>query len=169
MSYSPQSLAESIFLNEFDSDESITSESKIKFWLEANVGSLNSLIYTSFDSDFSCPENLENCNFGHEEANIYSTLYMKHFYGKASRSTLLGKDLTSTQSKVASGMSDWTKIQEGDTIIERQPLYSSTSTSKVSENYADLLESTNKDLKQMVARYNLYGASPSQVHGKDGV
>lgn len=169
MSYTPQSLASGIFENEFDNDETITSESKIKFWLEANVGALNSLIYTSFDDDFTCPDNIEDCNFGHEEANIYSLLYMKHFYGKASRSTLLGKDLTSTQSKTASGMSDWTRIQEGDTVIERQPLYSTTSTSKVSENYADLLASTDSDLRDLVARYNLYGASPSQVHGKDGV
>ena len=167
MPYNLQSLSSNVFINEFDSDASIITQGKISGWFEANVGQLNSQIYTSFDSDLSSGGE----DFGHEEAAIFSLMYMKNYYSRAARRTLLGKDVgeTSTTTSIT-GMSEWTKIQEGDTVIERQPLYTSSSSSsaKMSEEYKDLLDTTKQDLDDMIAKYNLYSSEPRQIFGKDG-
>ena len=165
MSYDLQSLSSGVFENEFDSDSSLTTPIRISGWFEANVGMLNSQINTSFDSDLSC----DTAEFGHEEAAIFSLMYMKNYYSKAARQTLLGKNVgeTSTITSIT-GMSEWTRIQEGDTVIERQPLYTSSSSSKLSEKYKDLLASADRDLDQLISKYNIYSSQPRQVFGEDG-
>ena len=77
MPYTLQSLSSNVFVNEFDSDASLTTQVKISGWFEANVGRLNSQIYTSFDSDLSSDDG----DFGHEEAAIFSMMYMKNYTG----------------------------------------------------------------------------------------
>jgi len=167
MSYTLQTLSSDVFVNEFDSDSDVITQVKISGWFGANIGQLNSQIHTSFDSDLSSDKE----GFGHEEAAIFTLMYMKNYYSKASRKTLLGQDVgeTSTTTSIT-GMSEWTRIQEGDTVIERQPLYTSSSnaTSKTSQDYKDLLDSTKDDLDDMIAKYNLYSSEPRQVFGLDG-
>jgi hypothetical protein len=176
MSYTLESLSSGIFVSEFDSDSDLTTQVRVSGWLEANVGGLNSYIYTSFDSDLSCVD----CgyDFGHEEASIFTQMYMRNYYSKAATKTLLGQSVSESGSSTTSitGMSQWTKIQEGDTTIERQPLYTTSSSSssggldisKISQRYKDLLDATSENLSEMVARYNIDNSSPSQVSGLDG-
>ena len=167
MSYSLESLSLEIFENEFDSDTDINSQVRISGWLKANVGRLNAEIHTSFDSDLSSPED-KDYEFGHEEAGIYTLMYMKNYYSKAARQSLLGKSMDSSSSVSPTGMSEWTRIVEGDTVIERRPLYSSSSSEKVSEKYSDLINLTNKELRSLISQYNIYGAEPRQISGSDG-
>lgn len=170
MSYSLESLSLSIFQNEFDSDSGLTSQIRISGWLEANIGQLNAKIYTSFDSDLSSPSGVDYV-FGHEESVIFSQMYMRDFYAKAARKSLLGQSVSSTSIGASiTGMSEWTRIQEGDTIIERQPLIAggARDTTKVGEKYTDLMDATNENIEKLVAAYNIQGSSPSQVSGKDG-
>lgn len=167
MSYSVESLSLEIFENEFDSDTDINSQVRISGWLKANIGRLNSQLHTAFDDDFSVPTD-KDYEFGHEEAAIYTLMYMKNYYSKAARQSLLGKNINSSAVTSVTGMTEWTRIQEGDTIIERRPLYTSSSSSNVSEKYSDLMSSTDRDLKSLITKYNIYGAEPRQVSGSDG-
>ena len=41
-------LANSVFVNEFDSDTDMATLSQISGWFENNIGELNTLIFTSF-------------------------------------------------------------------------------------------------------------------------
>ncbi len=176
MPYSLENLSSGIFLSEFDSDSDLTTQVRISGWLESNVGGLNSYLYTSFDDDLSC----EDCgyDFGHEEASIFTQMYMRNYYSKAARKTLLGQSVSSSgsSSTTMTGMSQWTKIQEGDTTIERQPLFTTSTRggsggldiTKISQRYKDLLDATSENLSAMIARYNIENSSPSQVSGLDG-
>jgi len=170
MSYSLESLSLSIFENEFDSDSGLTSQIRISGWLGANIGQLNSKIFTSFDDDLSAPSDVDYV-FGHEEAAILSQMYMKDFYSKAARKSLLGQSVSTTSIAASvTGMSDWTRIQEGDTIIERQPLVAggARDSTKVGQKYTDLMDATSENIEKLVAAYNIMGSAPSQVSGKDG-
>lgn len=174
MSYSLESLSFNIFDSEFDSDSDLTTQVRISGWLEANIGQLNSKIYTSFDSDLSSPEEASYV-FGHEEAAIFSQMYLKDYYSKAARKTLLGQSVSEGSSTTSiTGMSDWTRIQEGDTVIERQPLYTTSTASgglditKISQRYYDLMEAASINIDQLVATYNIQSSPPSQVSGPDG-
>jgi hypothetical protein len=102
-------------------------------------------------------------------------MYLRDYYGKAARKTLLGQAVSSSASETSiTGMSSWTKIQEGDTVIERQPLYSTSTSSgglditKISQRYYDLMEIASTNIEDLVAKYNIQGSSPSQVFGSDG-
>ena len=74
-------LANSVFVNEFDSDTDMATLSQISGWFENNIGELNTLIFTSFsgsgigvtDSIKIVPEN----KFGYEESGIFKQLYLK--------------------------------------------------------------------------------------------
>ena len=174
MSYSLQSLSSGIFVSEFDSDSDLTSQVRISGWLESNIGQLNSKIHTSFDDDLSSPPEVDY-TFGHEEAAIFSQMYVRDYYSKAARKTLLGQSVAQGSSTTSiTGMSEWTKIQEGDTVIERQPLYSTSTASgglditKISQRYYDLMEAASMNIAELVAAYNIQGSPPSQVSGADG-
>ena len=174
MSYSLESLSSGIFVNEFDSDSDLTTQVRISGWLEANVGQLNSKIHTSFDNDLSSPAGV-NYVFGHEEAAIFSQMFLRDYYSKAARKTLLGQSVSENSSTTSiTGMSDWTRIQEGDTTIERQPLYTTSTASgglditKISQRYYDLMEAAAINIGELVASYNIQGSPPSQVSGFDG-
>ena len=49
----PKILANSVFVNEFDSDTDMATLSVISGWFEHNLGELNTLIFTSFQSILS--------------------------------------------------------------------------------------------------------------------
>ena len=81
-------------------------------------------------------------------------MYMRNYYSKAATKTLLGQSVSEGGSSTTSitGMSDWTRITEGDTTIERQPLYTTSSTggsggldiTKISQRYKDLVDATTE-------------------------
>ena len=88
----PKILANSVFVNEFDSDTDMATLSQISGWFENNIGELNTLIFTSFSG-----------------SGIYKKLYLKHFYQKKARNVLKGID-----SSV-----DFISLREGDSMITR--------------------------------------------------
>jgi len=174
MSYTIETLSSGIFASEFDSDSDLTTQVRISGWLESNIGQLNAKIYTSFDDDLSSPSGVDYV-FGHEEAAILSQMYLRDYYSKAARKTLLGQSVSEGSSTTSvTGMSAWTKIQEGDTVIERQPLYSTSTASgglditKISQRYYDLMEAATVNIDELVASYNIQSSPPSQVFGSDG-
>ena len=93
MSYSLESLSSDIFENEFDSYSDLVTQSRISGWLESNIGQLNAKIFTSFEDDLTVDSDAGYA-FGHEEAAIFTQMYMHNFYSKASRKTLLGQDVS---------------------------------------------------------------------------
>lgn len=186
--YNVGDLADEIFENEFDGDLTLSNSTRISGWLSANIGKLNNRIYTEFvdvSGYFAAPEEL-GYSFGYEEASIFTQMYMTNYYQKSSRKTLMGQTIeiptgvsggTSTggSSQVYLGMSEWTKIQEGDTTIERQPLYTTSSGATVTsasstvdidalaKEYRGLMNDAKSHMEQLIIAYNLHGAKPRQT------
>jgi hypothetical protein len=113
-------------------------------WLDANVGQLNNLVYTSFGSGSS---------FLLEEESILTQLYLKDYYTRQSRVVL---SLSTT------GSVDWTRLTEGDTTIVR------TNRTDVARTYRNLAKDASEEIKELVYSYNSYQAMPRQVAGFDG-
>ena len=56
---------------------------------------------------------------------------------------------------------DWEVIREGDSMIKKQ------SAKDKAKNYQEAIDASRERFKDLVYAYNLYGANPSQVVGKD--
>ena len=148
-------LANSVFVNEFDSDTDMATLSQISGWFDNNIGELNTLIFTSFsgsgigvtDSIKIVPEN----KFGYEESGIFKQLYLKHFYRKKARNVLKGID-----SSV-----DFISLREGDSMITR------TNKNEIAKTYRGLAKDAEEELEKQVYAYNYYQAQPRQVAGTD--
>ena len=185
--YKVGDLAQEIFDNEFDGDSTLSNTTRISGWLSANIGKLNNRIYTEFadvSGYFAAPETLAY-TFGYEEAAIFTQMHMANYYQKSSRKTLLGQTITiptgttgsnqSSTSQVYLGMSEWTKISEGDTTIERQPLYTTSSGATVTsasstvdidamaKEYRELMNDAKSHMEQLIIAYNMHGAKPRQT------
>lgn len=152
-------LATSIWDNEFGDETGAlhrTSEiSSISGWLSANVGQLNNYIYTSF-SGASDGQMYPVGEFQLEEQNIFSQIYLSHYYKKQSRNVLRGID-GSLNNDI-----DWIRLKEGDSLIVR------SNKTDVSKIYRDLGKESDEKLKNLVYYYNLYQSKPRQVAGRDG-
>ena len=143
-------IAERIFDNEFD-DASTQLERLFKIqsisgWLEGNVGQFNNLTYQSFGTGDS---------FLMEEENILTQLYLKNYYNKQARSTLVGGGGTGSAL-------DWTRLTEGDTTIVR------SNKTEVAKNYKSMAGDASIELNDLVYSYNYYRAMPRQTAGIDG-
>lgn len=185
--YKVSDLADEIFDNEFDGDLTLSNSTRISGWLSANIGKLNNRIHTEFSDIsgyFAAPEEL-GYSFGYEEAAIFTQMHMVNYYQKSARKTLMGQTIeiptgttgnnSSTSSQVYLGMSDWTKIQEGDTTIERQPLYTTSSGATVTsasstvdidalaKEYRELMNDAKSHMEQLIIAYNIHGSKPQQV------
>lgn len=184
--YKVNDLAEQIFQSEFDGDLTLSNATRISGWLEANIGKLNNRIHTEFASvsgAFAAPEDL-GYSFGYEEAAIFTQMHMVNYYQKSARKTLMGQNIeiptgttgsTGGSEQVYLGMSDWTKIQEGDTTIERQPLYTTSSGATVTsasstvdidamaKEYRELMNDAKGHMESLIIAYNLHGSKPREV------
>ena len=89
-------LANTVFVNEFDSDTDMATLTQISGWFENNIGQLNTLIFTKFSGSGEAghPEQQFTPKLGLEESGIYKHLYLKHFYKKKARNVLKGIDST---------------------------------------------------------------------------
>ena len=81
-----KTLADSVFVNEFDSDTSMATQTQVSGWFENNVGELNTLLFTSF-SGSGIGTNVARIQpagtFGLEESGIYKQIYLKETgYGR---------------------------------------------------------------------------------------
>lgn len=152
-------LATSIWDNEFGdatgASQRTNEINSISGWLAGNIGLLNTLIYKSFSGDANgdvCPVG----TFKLEEQDIYSQIYLKHFYEKKARNVLRGID-GSLNSDI-----DWIRLREGDSLIVRN------NKTDVSKLYLTMAKDAAEELKDLVYYYNSYQAAPRQVAGNDG-
>lgn len=133
-----------------------TSEiSAISGWLGANVGMLNTVIYKAFSGDSNgniCPTE----TFRLEEQDIYTQIYLKHFYEKKGRNVLRGID-GSLNNDI-----DWIRLREGDSLIVR------SNKTDVAKLYLSMAKEAGEELKDLVYSYNSYQAAPRQAAGIDG-
>jgi hypothetical protein len=133
-----------------------TSEiSNISGWLGANVGMLNTVIYKSFSGNAE-GNVLPSETFKLEEQDIYTQLYLKHFYDKKARNVLRGID-GSLNSDI-----DWIRLREGDSLIVR------SNKTDVAKLYLSMAKDAAEELENLVYSYNFYQAVPRQVAGNDG-
>lgn len=119
----------------------------ISGWLEGHLGELNNLIYTSFSG-----QNPEAFNL--EEQGILREMYLSEYNRKAHRRVLRGID-------GSDGSPDFRMIKEGDSVIQR------SDKNATAKNYQQAYEASRERVKELVASYNIYGAKPNQVVGKD--
>jgi hypothetical protein len=137
-------LAEVIFNTEFDSDSSVTSTVAITAWLEENLGLLNTLINTSYQSP--------DPGLGLEEEAIYKLIFLCNYYSKQARNVLRGIVSTNSGGNILS-------VADGDNKIQF------VNKNEIGKTYKELGKETKLQLDQMVAKYNIYGAKPLQVGG----
>ncbi len=153
MANQPRTLANTVFVNEFDSDTSMATLNQISGWFEHNLGELNTLLFTSFSGSGKIGTSDQSFTpaLGLEESGIYKKLYLKHFYQKKARNVLKGID-----SSV-----DFISLREGDSMITR------TNKNEIAKTYRGLAKDAEEDLGKAVYAYNFYQAKPRQVVGSD--
>lgn len=148
-------LANSVFVNEFDSDTNMATLSQISGWFENNVGVLNTAIFTSFSgsgaSNTDAIRIVPKNSFRLEESGIFKQLYLKHFYTKKARNVLKGID-----SSV-----DFITLREGDSMITR------TNKNEIAKTYRAMAKDTSEELDKSIYAYNFYRAKPRQVVGDE--
>ena len=149
----PKILANSVFVNEFESYTDMATLSQISGWFENNIGELNTLIFTSFSGSGEAGKSSHvfHPKMGLEESGIYKKLYLKHFYQKKARNVLKGID-----SSV-----DFISLREGDSMITR------TNKNEIAKTYRGMAKDAEEDLEKAVYAYNYYNAVPRQVAGGD--
>lgn len=163
-------LAYSIWDIEFGDHSSALEREKnallISGYLEANLGQLNILINTNFQ--LTTGQMLEP-KLKHEEEAIFTQLYLKDYYQKQSRNILRGmtsSPSTSTSTSISTGVTDWTELREGDSVIKR-----SVNTATTKNESARAMANASRDaasmLEKLIHAYNMYGSLPIQVAGKD--
>ena len=146
-------LANTVFVNEFDSDTNMATLTQVSGWFENNVGELNNLLFTSFSGsgDGGHPSQVFTPTMGLEESGIYKKLYLKHFYQKKARNVLKGID-----SSV-----DFITLREGDSMITR------TNKNEIAKVYRGFAKDASEELEKAVYAYNFYQARPRQVVGSE--
>ena len=137
-------LANSIFVNEFDSAG--VSETSISGWLDNNLGQLNNVLYTSFSGS-----NGDISGFGLEEQSIYKEMYLYHYYTKQTRNTIRGI-ADDTNGNILS-------VRDGDNAI------AFVNKNEVSKVYKSLAQDSYDAFSVLVTNYNSYQSSPRQVGG----
>lgn len=135
--------------------------------LSGLIGELNTLINQNFGfttgSDIS--PSLRN-----EERSILQELYIRDNNTKQARKLLRGIYDVETSSSIA-GDAEWTELREGDTVIRRSSASSSSSAKTrldTARYFRELSMAAGDKIKDLVYKYNLYGAVPRQVAGDDG-
>jgi len=148
-------LANTVFVNEFDSDTNMATLSQISGWFENNIGELNTVIFTSFsgsgDPGSDVVRILPPGSFGTEESGVFKQLYLKHFYKKKARNVL--KNIDSSV--------DFITLREGDSLITR------TNKNEIAKTYRGFAKDAVEELEKLVYAYNFYQAKPRQVAGSE--
>ncbi len=148
-------LANTVFVNEFDSDTDMATLSQISGWFENNIGELNTVIFTSFSGSGTDGTDeariVPSGSFGTEESGIFKQLYLKHFYRKKARNVL----------KAIDSSADFITLREGDSVITR------TNKNEIAKTYRGFAKDAEEELKNLVYAYNFYQAKPRQVAGSE--
>jgi hypothetical protein len=147
-------LATNIVELEFSADSERFPVSYVSGWLDANIGELNILLNECFQVDEAGDFLPPLCK---EEEAIFTELYIINVYERMSRDVLRG--IASSSS--SSSSSDWVMLKEGDTTIQKQNKNSIARTLNLFK------QDSMSRLDELVAKYNIYKASPLQVYGAD--
>ena len=71
-----------------------------------------------------------------------------------------------TTEKTSAGVTDWTELREGDSVIKR-----SVNSASTKNESARAMSNASKEAKEMletmIHSYNMFGSIPIQVAGKD--
>jgi hypothetical protein len=141
-------LASDIFTDEFDSDTGIATSGSIQAWLENNLGELNNLIYQDFSGTGAALDT--------EAQSIHKELYLYHYYNKQTRNALRGITSATNDDKILS-------LKDGESSV------TFVNRNEVAKVYRGLANDSKANLEGLVAKYNIYEASPQQVGGIDAV
>lgn len=136
-------LATEIFQNEFESNHETIPRSYIQAWLESNLGSLNSMINTSYSG--------AEAELDLESQAIYKNLYLSSYYAKQASASLRGV--------VGNGGSDVLSIKDGNSAVT---FANRNEIAKVFKNLSDTYMSQAERLSH---QYNIYQSEPLQVAG----
>lgn len=150
MSLSVTDIANNIWINELNQSSTVTIP-EIAFWVRSNgIGSLNSLIYTSYTIN-SDTLGIEPDTFGIDELAILGSLYMIKFFQTQSNS-FLG----------ASGVNDIIEYSSDGTTIRR------LNRGEQAKTFLQLKSQAQEYLTQLISSYKINRANPRQVVGVDG-
>ena len=121
--------------------------SLITNWVEGHFGELNNLIFTSLSG-------YDPVHFNLEEQSIMRELYLSEYNRKSERQVLRGID-------GSDGQNEFQVIREGDSMIQK------SNKNVTARNYHAAYLASQERVKDLIYSYNLYGAKPNQVAGKD--
>lgn len=138
-------IAQNIFYFEFDADTNETNISSISGWLNANIGELNNLIYTSHSGT--------GIDLSTEEVDIFKHLYLSHFYKKKSRNAIKTIGSASPSGNIIS-------VSDEDSSV------TFINSNEVSKQFRALSKDHLEEMNKLVYAYNFYKAAPTQVVAK---
>lgn len=141
-------IASGIFFYEFDADTSQTNISVISGWLQANIGELNNLIFTSHSGT--------GIDLNNEEADIFKHLYLAGYYKKKSRNAIKTIGGSSPSNNIVS-------VSDEDSSV------TFINSNEVSKQFRALSKDHIEELNKLVFAYNSYQGAPTQVIAKNMV
>lgn len=144
-------IATEIYTN--NNEPSDTSIPAISYWVKANVGKMNSFIFTCFVVNGS----LEIVDESGVEIDIDAAAILKQMWQVDRYDTLIASRLTSLEAN------DVIEYSEGGSTIR------STNKNEIIKSIRSLKESETTELNTLVGGYKINGASPRQVAGDDTV
>ena len=158
--YLVSTIATGIYNDEFDSETGYSTLSSISGWLANNIGLLNTILYTAYSGSGAADNDSEypgytilspSGSFRFEESDVYKQIYLTNYYTKKARAVLKGID-----SSV-----DFISLREGDSMITR------TNKNEIAKTYRGFAKDAQERLDLLVAKYNIYEATPVQTAGTD--
>jgi hypothetical protein len=157
-------LASGIYKFDFDENKNFVNPSFVSGWLQNNIGELNVLIHSCYSG--------ENPGMGDEEQSIYRQIFLRDYYKKLGRSSLMGVSYIESQPESSSSSSivtsDWTELRDGDSMIKRKAMLASPSEKiTASRQYSQFSNDAQGELDKLLYKYNISKGSPRQVAGND--
>lgn len=141
-------IAQNIFYFELDADANETNISSISGWLNANIGELNNLIFTSHSGT--------GIDLNNEEADIFKHLYLANYYKKRSRNAI----------KTIGGSSPTNNIVS---VSDEDSSVTFINGNEVSKQFRSLSKDHIEELNKLVFAYNSYQGQPTQVYARNMV
>lgn len=121
------------------SDISIPS---LNFWLESNIGTLNSWIGTSFSIDGG----VFNPDIDNKQKDIFKGIYYVHYWLRKANQNL--------GAAAYNAFSEW---KEGNRTVKR------TNQNDIAKNYLAVWRGAKDDLRDLILAYKLSISGPAQV------
>ena len=136
--------------------------------LSGKLGELNVVLNQSFT--FTGDDGNPYPRLGQEEGDILQLLYMRDYNTKQAQKLLRGIYDANVGDSIVNANGDWIELSEGDTTIRRSPTALANSPSarmSTSKEFKEMAKEADAQIKDLVYRYNMYGAEPVQVAGND--